>query len=314
MLQNSFVLQHGRQRSTLEKADIEKNPPDPQKTQNIAAPVDEESLNNAMKDVISDMEKAFLNPATCESNVIKARSRSQSPVGDSFTSSHASKSLDNSELTVEMRRKLYTKSQDIETIDESNVNFNQNRELWQKRASSQSSYHIATTPNAKLRQIHTPDLVMDLPLVGNSSPKEQTKKSISLSAGSFTDLSSGEEDTTSIISLESPPGPESPDMSTAAERFAKQNQCTLKKNTKVHAMETVSATVTNPQENIVTVCSPLPVRNTMKLTSSTLTTTTTTFKPQIKAKPQVLRKPVLSFTLPSVTTEIVHSENTDIPL
>lgn len=286
---------------------------------NVTHVNEDETVNNAMKDVICDMEKVFLNPASCDKNVIKTRSRSQSPVGDkepSFLSSQSSKSLDNpADLSVEMRRKLYTKSQEVETIDESNVNFSQNRELWQKRASSQSSYNISSTSQKNLlqRQIHTPDLVMDLPLVGSSSPKEQTKKSISLSASSMSDLYSGEEDTTSVISLESPQGPESPDMSTAAERFAKQNQCTLKKNTKIHASDTVISTVgINPNsDNIVTVCSPLLVRNTMKLSSTNLTTTTTTFKPQIKAKPPVLRKPVLSFTLP---TEIVHQENTDIPL
>lgn len=287
---------------------------------NVTHVNEDETVNNAMKDVICDMEKVFLNPASCDKNVIKTRSRSQSPVGDkdsSFLSSQSSKSLDNpADLSVEMRRKLYTKSQEVETIDESNVNFSQNRELWQKRASSQSSYNISSNTSQKSllqRQIHTPDLVMDLPLVGSSSPKEQTKKSISLSASSMSDLYSGEEDSTSVISLESPQGPESPDMSTAAERFAKQNQCTLKKNTKIHASDTIISTVgTKPNsDNIVTVCSPLPVRNTMKLASTNLTTTTTTFKPQIKAKPPVLRKPVLSFTLP---TELVHQENTDIPL
>lgn len=121
-------------------------------------------------------------------------------------------------------RKTHWKSQSVsETTNESSTNFNQNRELWQRRAASQG--HIDPPQNTslrhsqelwELRQKHTPDLVMDLPVVGSSSPKEGNDKSIS------------EEDSSGSES--SSPGPESPDMTTAAERFAKQNQCTLKKN------------------------------------------------------------------------------------
>ncbi|KAK5639424.1 hypothetical protein RI129_011916 [Pyrocoelia pectoralis] len=115
-------------------------------------------------------------------------------------------------------------------IDKSVVNFNQNREQWQRRASSQTPLKVPQTPKVNKqnesriqRQNHTPDLVMDLPLVSSSSPKQSIKKSTNLSDTSL------DEDTASIKSLESPTGPDSPDMQTAAERFAKQNQCTLKK-------------------------------------------------------------------------------------
>ncbi|GLV43182.1 Rho GTPase activating protein at 92B [Carabus blaptoides fortunei] len=254
--------------------------------------------NPALKSIVSEIEKTTLNNSSCETKSLKSRSRSQSPATDrecSFICSQSSKSLDSAEHGV---------------YDE-NVSFSQNRELWQKRASSnsQSSYiaPIGTPKPCRLqRQNHTPDLVMDLPLVGGSSPKENVKKSVALSSNSVSNLSSGEEDD-NVMTLESPTGPGSPDMSTAAERFAKQNQCTLKKNTKLHVESKFNDT-------IVTVCSPLPVRNTQKFTNANLTTTTTTFKPQIKAKPEVLKKPVLTFALPAVTQELVRKKNNDIPL
>lgn len=254
--------------------------------------------NPALKSIVNEIEKATLNNSSCETKSLKSRSRSQSPAADrecSFISSQSSKSLDSAE----------------HGVYDANVSFSQNRELWQKRASSnsQSSYvaPIGTPKPCRLqRQNHTPDLVMDLPLVGGSSPKENVKKSVALSSNSVSNLSSGEEDD-NVMTLESPTGPGSPDMSTAAERFAKQNQCTLKKNTKLHVENKFNDT-------IVTVCSPLPVRNTQKFTNANLTTTTTTFKPQIKAKPEVLKKPVLTFALPAVTQELVRKKNNDIPL
>lgn len=189
-------------------------------------------------------------------------------------------------------------------IDDSNVNFNQNREQWQRRANSQS--HIKVTHTLKTnrlsetwvqRQNHTPDLVMDLPLVGNSSPKETTKKSISVSANLCSDNS--EDDSVSVKSLESPTGPESPDMTTAAERFAKQNQCTLKKNTKIHGESSGSVELTKPISDLVAISSPVTERryNTLQDNAGS---TTTTFKPQVKAKPPVLKKPVFSVPLQDV--------------
>lgn len=196
-------------------------------------------------------------------------------------------------------------------IDESNVNFNQNREQWQRRANSQSHIHLSQSQTLKanrnsesyLRQNHTPDLVMDLPLVGNLSPKETTKKSISISSN----LNSESDDSTSIKSLESPQGPESPDMQTAAERFAKQNQCTLKKNTKVH----VDSSDLRTESNLITITSPMPERKYATIGSAT-TTTTTTFKPQLKVKPPVLKKPAFSVPLSSVSSEI-QKDQPDLP-
>jgi hypothetical protein len=120
---------------------------------------------------------------------------------------------------------------------------------------------------------------MDLPLVGSSSPKETTKKSVSISGN--LDAEAAAEDDASA-KLESPQGPESPDMQTAAERFAKQNQCTLKKNTKVH----VDNSDLSADPNLITITSPMPERKYATIGNAT----TTTFKPQLKAKPAVLKK------------------------
>lgn len=120
------------------------------------------------------------------------------------------------------------------------TSFFQNRELWQRRAASQSTISSDQTVNQvdskQLPAAPTPDLVMDLP----TNPEEPSG------------------------------GLESPDMTTAAERFAKQNQCTLKKNSK-------------PSKPDPSTCSPVLLK-----------------KPQIKIKPEVMKKPVGLVQSPNV--------------
>lgn len=200
-------------------------------------------------------------------------------------------------------------------IDDSNVNFNQNREQWQRRASSQT--HIKVPHMLKMnrrsetwlqRQNHTPDLVMDLPLVGSSSPKETTKMPVSGSTDLYSD--DADDDSVSVKSVESPTGPESPDMTTAAERFAKQNQCTLKKNTKIHN-ETGSCTViSRPISDLVAISSPVGERKYNTLPESA--SSTTTFKPVLKSKPPVLKKPVFSVALSTAPQEILQNDQSDV--
>lgn len=266
-----------------------------------------------------------------------------------------------------------------------NVNFSQNRELWQRRAASQT--HIESSKSIvksfrsnqdfwEMRQKHTPDLVMDLPLLGSSSPKEAGGSKKSLSAVSLSSLSSssssGEEENLTAETVVSPTGPESPDMTTAAERFAKQNQCTLKKNTKAShgasidaqtqtmkaaskrskfaASSTVAATEmpnndlqipsdvikTSDNDNLkpssdtksqsteselVPIRSPGPQRTTAKIGGGKFgqsgpllqVAAVSSFKPQVKVKPQILRKPVLPVPHPHHTQpspELVHKEKT----
>ncbi|XP_071054634.1 SLIT-ROBO Rho GTPase-activating protein 1-like isoform X2 [Onthophagus taurus] len=197
---------------------------------------------------------------------------------------------------VEIRKK----SQEPAEIDESNVDFSQNREQWQRRANSQSHIKISHTLKANRnsenwmqRQNYTPDLVMDLPLVGNSGPKEMVKKSMSL----YSDH--GEEETKILDN------PESPDMTTAAERFAKQNQLTVKKNTKVRID---SGDVTKQVSDLVAITSPIPDRKYATISNAT----TTTFKPQIKVKPPVLKKPMFSVPLPAQIPTDLSKDQGDV--
>ncbi|KAF5285233.1 hypothetical protein FQR65_LT13297 [Abscondita terminalis] len=190
--------------------------------------------------------------------------------------------------------------EDLE-VDKSIVNFSQNREQWQRRATSQSNVSQTAKQNRQSeriqRQNHTPDLVMDLPLVSSSSPKDLIKKSLSGSSNSVD--STLEEETASLKSLESPTGPDSPDMQTAAERFAKQNQCTLKKNTKIHIDSSSTVSDLNDSD-VLQMSTPIAERK-------------CAIRPQIKAKPPVLKKPTFSVPLHVASSEIMRPDQSDLP-
>lgn len=91
--------------------------------------------------------------------------------------------------------------------------FQQNRELWEKRAELQSQ-HSLSTPRILSRNRIAPDLVMDLPVPGNQN------EPITSSCESLNSNDCGESSGNTIEDM------------TSAERFASQNQCTLKKNEK----------------------------------------------------------------------------------
>uniref|UniRef100_A0A1B6LYZ4 Uncharacterized protein n=1 Tax=Graphocephala atropunctata TaxID=36148 RepID=A0A1B6LYZ4_9HEMI len=186
----------------------------------------------------------------------------------------------------ERTKKTHWKSQSVGEVMQGEKNdrngmadelpsFSQNRELWQRRANSQSHLNQQASAVGKelwdMRQKHTPDLVMDLPLVG-------TAESPGAKVGGG----------------DSPTGPESPDMTTAAERFAKQNQCTLKKNTKSGSQSRQSSSSSqegkDPESKVCDAPPPLQP------------------KPQLKAKPQLMRKPVLTGHHPS--PQLVRKDNT----
>lgn len=211
--------------------------------------------------------------------------------------------------------------------------FSANRELWQRRATSQTRLNPPITPKSfrasqefrEMRHKHTPDLVMDLPL----SDQDFGKKSSSLIS-----LSSSDEETPKqpvrTEAVTSPTGDlESPDMSTAAERFAKQNQCTLKKNTKASLEDTkfkrmerteaeseVEATVIsrcNSADQIaemIPIRSPVPKRATPKIAAKFADMHLTGgsqvhvgLKPPVKVKPTILQKPILPFLHPHISPE-----------
>ncbi|XP_046661965.1 SLIT-ROBO Rho GTPase-activating protein 1-like isoform X3 [Homalodisca vitripennis] len=186
----------------------------------------------------------------------------------------------------ERSKKTHWKSQSVGEVMQGEKNdrngvtdelptFSQNRELWQRRANSQSHLNQPASVVGKelweMRQKHTPDLVMDLPLVG-------TAESPGTKSGGG----------------DSPTGPESPDMTTAAERFAKQNQCTLKKNTKSGSQSRQSSSSSqegkDPESKVCDTPPPLQP------------------KPQLKAKPQLMRKPVLTGHHPS--PQLIRKDST----
>ncbi|XP_043800210.1 SLIT-ROBO Rho GTPase-activating protein 1-like isoform X2 [Apis laboriosa] len=214
--------------------------------------------------------------------------------------------------------------------------FSANRELWQRRATSQTQLNPPAPPNHKIfrtsqefremRQKHTPDLVMDLPL----SAQDASKKSASSSSLSSSDEETPTQPSRTEAATSPTGGPESPDMSTAAERFAKQNQCTLKKNTKSNpdasklkrietehdpeqeSEEIVRSTSSNQISDSMSLRSPLPPRSTPKIAAKfadmhlTGGSQVSSFKPQIKVKPTILRKPVLPFPHPHMSPELAR--------
>lgn len=264
------------------------------------------------------------HPMEKTKQTIKTRCRSQSPIssdkGTLFGSSQSSKSLDSVEIPLQLCEKDSDELKHIDSIDETNMNFNYNRDLWQKRVNLHN-YNYAgntnklTSTTRNWLQKHTPDLVMDLPLENNYNSSNKTLKPALLPDKILSDVSPKEEQCAST--LNSPTGPESPDMSTAAERFAKQNQSTLKKNTKIHSkgtnntkenlnedkmnleLETVDSSTSNPTQ----VVNATPV-DTNKDAPNVLN------KPHIKAKPQGLKKSFLYFS-PPVPPEVMQKDNSD---
>lgn len=116
--------------------------------------------------------------------------------------------------------------------------FHQNRELWQQRATGKSTQSL-TTPRILSRNRIAPDLVMDLP-VASLVDAQRSASHESLDSETSSD-----------------------DVTTSAERFASQNQCTLKKNERfgdsegkkevkleIKCTEKPKAEV-KPQENVV---------------------------------------------------------------
>lgn len=313
--------------------------------------------------------------------------KSQS-VGESMMAqqqqSHAN-SLSTATTTVTTMTTSVTPDDESQQEQQQTTNFSANRELWQRRATSQSqlmnttvvpatpkssSYSRVSQEFREMRQKHTPDLVMDLPL---SAQDPVGKKSASSSS-----LSSSDDETMMMPSSLLPPqqqqqappsraeaatsptgGPESPDMSTAAERFAKQNQCTLKKNTKSgNAAENITGNklkrietaeqhdgtgvvvvvdaeddeiIRSASSNQIAVDggngggegggggggvplrSPLPPRSTPKIVAKFAdmhltggSRVVSSFKPQVKVKPTILRKPVIPFPHPHMSPELAR--------
>lgn len=136
--------------------------------------------------------------------------------------------------------------------------FDHKIQLWRKRADSQGSIDRKPLPAVRHQLLQqtavdmkgnggAPDLVMDLPARTSGGEVAQ--------------------DTNAAVAASQEP--DSPDMGTAAERFAKQNQCTLKKYSKPVPPVPQLANGSNKPD--------LPPKST---------------KPPLKAKPQIYKKPV----------------------
>lgn len=162
--------------------------------------------------------------------------------------------------------------------------FDHKIQLWRKRADSQGSIdrpkpmpaarHHLQSSQADVKGLKgsggAPDLVMDLPIRSEtgliSVPATQEPTTATNTSGPFIPAPTAN----------LPQEPDSPDMGTAAERFAKQNQCTLKKYSKPPTSHANS----KPE---------IPPKST---------------KPPLKAKPQIFKKPVF---LAPTTTQTTNS-------
>ncbi|XP_059352259.1 SLIT-ROBO Rho GTPase-activating protein 1-like isoform X3 [Daphnia carinata] len=154
--------------------------------------------------------------------------------------------------------------------------FVRKRDLWEKRTSitSTSTASVASPviPSQPQRPKHTPDLVMDLPpsLPLSSSPKEgETLVDPATRQRHESESSSSSSNSSS---------PSSPDMTTAAETFAMQNQSTLKKSTIKQikkdradaAVASASAAPTEPTAAVMAVeITETPPRPSVKVSVST---------------------------------------------
>ncbi|KAK9889363.1 hypothetical protein WA026_004638 [Henosepilachna vigintioctopunctata] len=248
---------------------------------------------SAESQVILESEEQILHQTTININEDQTPTQTITINGTTVPVTKNSEASEDKDIKIEDNATVKVESE----IDKSDVNFSKNREQWQRRASSQSNIQLPSSLKVNRhsesyvqRQNHTPDLVMDLPLIGNCNSKEVSKKSVYVSTSVYPEVTDDEK-----VS-ESPPSLDSPEMQTAAERFAKQNQCTLKKNTKVHIDDS----------DIITITSPMPDRKYATISGSLATS----FKPQLKAKPPVLKKPVFAVPLPVLANDVIVKDTT----
>lgn len=127
------------------------------------------------------------------------------------------------------QRKFHSKSFSLsENRVAANLNlFQQNRELWEKRTEMQST-HSLTAPRILTRNRIAPDLVMDLPISNKDCIVNRSRESLNSSDETSSDANSAS--TSATKSTSDIVNSKSIEDMTSAERFATQNQCTLKKN------------------------------------------------------------------------------------
>ena len=209
------------------------------------------------------------------------------------------------------------------------TSFSFHRSVWEKRSQSQaeaeairdtsrvSSSRDFWEQQSKLqKQKQTPDLVMDLPILGTSPKNGDSPQG----SPKILDSENHEEPIRPAIASNVTTTIESPDM-TSADRFATTSQCTLKKNSATTSKqcsndaETQTAEKTNSQNTELKKSNSIPVKSevvtitgvgsrTPKMTSkythfSQISTDNasaseiSSFKPQAKLRPTVKKKPAL---------------------
>lgn len=146
--------------------------------------------------------------------------------------SHAINEYSNIDVSAQRaaQRKYHSKSFSLsENRVAANLNlFKQNRELWEKRTEMQST-HSLTAPRILTRNRIAPDLVMDLPVSNSDRTVNRSRES----------LESGDEVATDAIGAQTVKtgnnavvNSKSIEDMTTAERFATQNQCTIRRTEK----------------------------------------------------------------------------------
>lgn len=152
--------------------------------------------------------------------------------------SHAINEYSNIDVTTQRaaQRKYHSKSFSLsENRVAANLNlFKQNRELWEKRTEMQST-HSLTAPRILTRNRIAPDLVMDLPVSNSDRAVNRSRESLDSGDEVAGDVNGSQAIKDSVVNSKS-----IEDMTTA-ERFATQNQCTLKKNERFSAGASTNA-------------------------------------------------------------------------
>lgn len=187
---------------------------------------------------------------------------------------------------------------------QSKGSFVRRRDLWEKRTSITSTSTTPAVPQAapqlqQHRPKHTPDLVMDLPpsLPLSSSPKE---------GDTLVDPASRqrhESGGSSSSSNSSSPG--SPDMTTAAETFAMQNQSTLKKST-IKQIKKDRADAAAASTSVAVTCEHVTVAPVTVVTMAESTRPTSSVKVSVSAYGSASVTTPVSSSIRPVTPKIAN--------
>lgn len=209
-----------------------------------------------------------------DKNVIPAARHSDSHVMSEYSNVDA-----NQRSVSNAQRKFHSKSFSLsENRVAANLNlFQQNRELWEKRTEMQST-HSLTAPRILTRNRIAPDLVMDLPVSNKDRTVNRSRESLDSSDETSNDVIAAS--TSSTDAGSDVVNSKSIEDMTSAERFATQNQCTLKKNERFSAGVSTNMDACEPHKEIDGKASSSNTQTVLSSRSSTHE------KPKAEIKPQ----------------------------